>query len=407
MSLPPARRPLPLLRVGKHTVNSGDHITGRTMKTFNFTKHKSKFPETMVKSTKKPRGLLGLFSFSLTLPLATPLQSSKPAAGPWCQAELDYSAANEYIHAHYGLSPYFPAVRRMEPVYNAREGVFLDNGSRRPASLSANGFALAVQDATNGAASITDWHDMSQIRRHYLPDLRRILIQQYGDKVAHISFWCPTLRTAVSPKSSRSDETTTTPTSGFVATAHIDTDINAYSSMEKLAEMIQKNKLSDEESSNSANTQQLLVRALHKGQRFAIVNAWRNIGSAPVLQAPLAFMPTQYKDTDEAFPNGILDSEHSRWYTYPELTNDELLLFCQYDRDVAFPSDIWHCALVGISDGGDHRQSFDVRCLIVLDEIVPEERDRLSKVHRREPNLSREQSAIFCSEQAERRRRPQ
>ena len=72
-------------------------------------------------------------------------------------------------------------------------------------------------------------------------------------------------------------------------------------------------------------------------------------------------------------------AESSRWYVFPRMTHGEVLLFKQYDRDVARPSDTWHCALKGAeaADGdAPPRRSFELRCFVLFDETVPAACDR-------------------------------
>ena len=80
----------------------------------------------------------------------------------------------------------------------------------------------------------------------------------------------------------------------------------------------------------------------------------------------------------------------ARWYSYPDLTPDELLLFCQYDRDATRPSDLWHCALASTGD----RTSFDVRTLVVFADRPVEDR-----FVRTGALLTRDESQVFCAEQ--------
>ena len=120
-------------------------------------------------------------------------------------------------------------------------------------------------------------------------------------------------------------------------------------------------------------------------RRFAVVNAWRNIDPrSPVCRAPLAVMATRYKDGETSVvPEASPCTARSRWYVFPEMKADEVLLFMQYDRSADAPSDVWHCALPQMTEGSDvdqlpPRRSFEVRCLVIFDEQVPSDRDRFS-----------------------------
>ena len=250
--------------------------------------------------------------------------------------------------------------------------------------------------------------------------------------MSDVYFWCPTVRRLDSQPTPRGDAdrdnntTTAPPLANYAATVHIDTDVNAYASMADLIQVVAKNRFPG----TSVPVAPIVQALEHDGRRFAIINAWRNIGSTPVQRAPLALRPTRYIQPNAAFPHGTPDWTRSHWYTIPEMKphGSELLLFAQYDRDAAVPSDLWHCALSSVNDTGSSRtggsfsfsdqdndgalpqpppprESFDVRCLVVFHEKVPEDRDRWS---RRSPSkMNFQESQTFCSEQAERRRQKQ
>lgn len=355
---------------------------------------------------------------------------------PLYEVEIDYSAANEYVGAHYGAwrdTPYFernalPPSSKLEPVWNAREGVLLfddgdddsdddDSKSWKKPTVQNCGFALVDFDAPSSNRVVGDWMDLDAIRDVYLPEVSsRILERVYpGSRIRHLLFWNPVFREEKLDQT-RPEDKATTPTAGFAKYPHIDMDVNAYDDTRQLVELFRKNHVGGGTSSGADFPTDTVVEAIERGCRFAIVNAWRNVNSnEPVRKAPLALFSPRYEDKSErtggAFPVARPDPETSRWYAFPEIRHDELLVFCQYDRDAKCPSDTWHCALTEIdgssgTDGGiSNRKSFDVRCLIVFDEFVPAERDRFGP-NRPRSLLSLSQSATFCSDQA-RRRSPQ
>jgi hypothetical protein len=316
---------------------------------------------------------------------------------PWCEAKIDYSAAKEYIDAHYGnqRTVYFAALQKLEPVFDARKGVYDDKSeSWRPATVESAGFTL-MQAPTR----TTDWKNVSHVRDIYLPELQRILETTFeGSKISHVVFWHPVLR-GEKLTQTRPEDASMMPTSNAVAAVHIDTDVGAYEDVESIVSLIEKNRIN-----TGSFPRDELTAALRVGRRFAIVNAWRNIAPVPVARAPLAMLATRY-DGPGAFPEAAPDATRSRWYTFPEMKPDELLLFLQYDRDVSRPSDLWHCALPGVGDASaPPRQSFDLRCFIVFEEHVPGSRDRFG-LDRRRSLFSHSESQTFCSKQAERRSR--
>ena len=95
---------------------------------------------------------------------------------PWRTATVDYSAANEYIAAHYAhvhSKDYFATPgQATERIYDARLGVWDDAaGAAVPASLASCGFELQPSPT-----SMTCWSDADAVRAVYLPQLRAHLL---------------------------------------------------------------------------------------------------------------------------------------------------------------------------------------------------------------------------------------
>jgi hypothetical protein len=265
--------------------------------------------------------------------------------------------------------------------------------SIKTASIDSCGFALWKEPTR-----VTNWNDLDQIRNVYLPELRAILQEAYNDsKILHIIFWNPMLR-GESLEQTRPDHSTITPSAGFAASPHIDMDIGAYASPGDLVNLFEKNKVD-----TGPFPRQEVIESIDKGHhRFAVVNAWRNIAKSPVARSPLALFFARY-DHKKAFPEAAPNMVTSRWYTFPNMTNEEVLLFCQYDRDVTRPSDLWHCALTNTGDPtAESRTSFDVRCFIIFDESLPADCDRYGE-NRLASLLTLDQSGCFCDDQAARR----
>ena len=118
---------------------------------------------------------------------------------PWRTATVDYSAANEYIAAHYAhvhSKEYFASPSQAsEPIYDGRLGVWDDEAAAAvPASLASCGFALQPSPT-----SVTCWSDADAVRAVYLPQLRAQLTAAVEGsaahgKVAEVIFWHPVLR---------------------------------------------------------------------------------------------------------------------------------------------------------------------------------------------------------------------
>lgn len=324
------------------------------------------------------------------------LSLSPPVLKPFCEATIDYSAANEYVEAHYGnlapRTPYFERSFKEEPIYDARQGVYDDQSNcMKDTTIDSCGFTLL-----NKPSRVKDWTSLAQIRYTYLPELQSILQETYPDsKIRHAVFWNPMLR-GQDLQQTRPDDAST-PTASFAASPHIDTDVGAYNDPKDLISLFEKNRPSKDQFPTDD-----LVSYVKEGRRFAIVNAWRNIAETPVVRSPLALFSVQYDD-QKAFPEAAPNMDRSRWYVFSDMNKDEVLLFCQYDRDVSRPSDLWHCALTHTGDpSAASRSSFDVRCFIVFDDMVPEKCDRYSD-DRLASLLTQEESGCFCDQQAERR----
>ena len=149
----------------------------------------------------------------------------------WRTATIDYSAANEYVEAHYPrwhASGYFTPSYSCQPIYNARHGVYDDSlGALVPASLAGCGFAL-LRPGTE--AKVADWDDATEVRATYLPELRRLITEavdqsQAHDKVRDIIFWHMLIRQQGSPYVGPADPSGGAVSRGPIASmAHVDTD---------------------------------------------------------------------------------------------------------------------------------------------------------------------------------------
>ena len=118
--------------------------------------------------------------------------------------------------------------------------------------------------------------------------------------------------------------------------------------------------------------------------RFVYINAWRNVTTDPIENNHLAVCdetslvsPDDYLASDLFMPGAKLMqyglSDHNaakhRWYYFPKMQMDEVLLFKQFDSDTALPGRMtFHTAFVDptvrpdVSRETEHR----VPCLSVL-----------------------------------------
>jgi hypothetical protein len=341
-------------------------------------------------------------------------------AGPiaWRDAEIDYSAANQYIRSHYkthhlsGYS-YFSHVDKngeaLESIYDARKGFWDDDeAGPRLAEPSLMGCGFMLQHAPTTVT--IDFKDLEQVQDWYLPQLRSKVIPEAfpKDKISDIVFWHPMYRgdDQIMSKGNiqESAQQGVLPTASIVPLVHIDTDVGAFGSTDEIIRLVANSQLDDAEQARSFSTD-ALEDALDSGRRFCIVNLWRNVNlHQPVLRAPLAVLSTQYTPCESlrrsCFPDATPDRSTSRWYTFPSMTTDECLLFLQYDRDIQRPSDLWHCALASVKESGAQpRRSFEVRALVIFQDDVLPHRDCFAQ-DRTRPHLTRQESECFCEDQA-------
>lgn len=116
-------------------------------------------------------------------------------------------------------------------------------------------------------------------------------------------------------------------------------------------------------------------------RRFATYNIWKLI-SPPPQNMPLALCAANSIKVRDMVPaeahfgdpgNRIIWGEVStfsynpehEWYYYPDLSNDEMLIFCGYDSDPAYASIVPHTAFTDPScpkDAQHPRTNIDARC---------------------------------------------
>lgn len=329
----------------------------------------------------------------LFLRTATALSSSSSSSPvkPYGTAWIDYSAANEYLDEQYQdkiANPYFPQTRQEEDVYNGRNGVLVppppppssdsqdDNDahlSLAKPSLETCGFCLSSLPAPD----LKDWNNKAQLRECYLPILRRHFQTEFGDNIRHLLFYNPMAR-GEALDANRQDLTShELPTSPTQSKAHMDNDWNA-SDMNRVVGLVQKQSL-DYYDKEEEFPEKKLRQDVQDGYRYMVINCWRNIGATPIQRAPLGLYATRYSQPLQCFPAQQPDFSRSDWYVFPQMTNDECLLFKQFDRDNRYISDIWHCALHSLTQQdttADLRKSFDIRAFVVLNEKVPAKHDR-------------------------------
>ena len=115
-------------------------------------------------------------------------------------------------------------------------------------------------------------------------------------------------------------------------------------------------------------------------RRFAIVNVWRSIGAAPVLDTPLALCdarsvrPEDLVATELRYPDrtGEISMLRHRadhlWSYVSEMRRDEVLLFKQYDSDRSVARFVPHAAFdhPAMPPDAPPRQSIEARVLVTF-----------------------------------------
>lgn len=338
-----------------------------------------------------------VFVLALILPWSGAVRGLQP---PYAHgaAKIDYSAMNEYVEAHYkhlaGRRPYFPCNSNKEPIYNARDGILTESGSLVRASLGNCGFQLVsapseVQDDSN---------DKEAVKNVYAHELQALLTKEFGrDAIQYMELFHPMVR-GEGLEMTTSNSPSEIPTSPTASVAHIDNDIAAFD-IDRVVSLVENNAINKHHFPRQA-----IHDAIKSGQRFLVVNCWRNLGKEPIQRAPLGIYSIQYKNENACFPAGHIDFGQSRWYIFPQMTRDECLLFKQFDRDIRYVSDLWHCALHCLSvENAPLRRSMDIRAFIVLFERVPSRFDRYGR-NRIRPLITFEESEEFCECQGEARK---
>ena len=170
-------------------------------------------------------------------------------------ATVDYSAANEYVRAHYNQSQYFfgtsgtSSSKVEEQVYSGR--ILQTHYKNEREMLAENGLAIIESPIITEYDEPINWSDVNDIQSKYLPELERIitnnLFSSSSSQILGYCFWNPMMR-GETCQISRSDGSGTTqegqtPTANIASLVHIDTDVGAYESIQEFLNIVDKNKV--------------------------------------------------------------------------------------------------------------------------------------------------------------------
>ncbi len=112
---------------------------------------------------------------------------------------------------------------------------------------------------------------------------------------------------------------------------------------------------------------------------YRIVGLWRPITHRPLQDAPLALAALDSVRREDLIPNAIvyperrgetyavLHNKHHRWHYYPEMEQDETLLFLHYDSLAIGAGTVPHTAFEdpGTPEDAAPRQSIELRALVL------------------------------------------
>lgn len=315
-------------------------------------------------------------------------------------AQVDYSAASEFIETHYHIPNYFgnETTVRLEPIFDARSGVVTKVGTivAPLGSMKECGFCLL-----DAPTKVENFEDLSQIQSTYLAEMKELILlalQIDSSDIESIVFWHPMLRGEAMKPLPRSNSEPAMATAASMV--HIDTDVGAYG-LEGIVDLVGKNLVDPD---LNFDQDQIYKQLSKEKQRFLFLNTWRPL--VPVRSRPLALWAVQYKETNGLFPTMRPCLDSSLWYVFPDMEPSECLIFKQFDRRLDQPCDFWHTSL-DIKSNADTtyapRRSFDMKVLVILKEAVAPEQDRLAMSTA--PELTLEESANFCAEQARKRQK--
>ncbi len=225
--------------------------------------------------------------------------------------------------------------RRDVPVRDARA---LDGGDRR--TVAANGFELLPRPLSRPDL---DFLSHEQVVGEYYPDCARVVQEATG--AVHVFAFDHNVRSAGGKQSRRRIEGG----QQVQAPAHmVHGDYTLTGGPQRLRDLARPPGANDTlrpflAEGTSLVPPDLAERALAEDGRFAIINVWRNIADEPVATHPLALC-----DATTVHPEDLVVFEihyedrvgenyfakhapRHRWYFYPRLARDEVLLIKQWD----------------------------------------------------------------------------
>eukprot|EP00466_Bigelowiella_natans_P004574 jgi/Bigna1/79970/fgenesh1_pg.66_\ len=216
-------------------------------------------------------------------------------------------------------------------------------------SLDREGFTLLPQDVEAELGKDFNFYNDNDIIQRYYPSIAEKVKKATG--ATHVYAFDHNVRCASGKKSGKKLEGG----NAVQGPAHIvHTDYTLTSAPKRLRDLSNPPKTNDTWRKLTGGKDPLIPKgnvekAMSENGRFAMVNVWRNIRPEPVQRFPLAVMGAQSLDiddlttfeihyTDRIGENYFVRTSKSeqgghKWYYYPQMQQDELLVFKQWDSE--------------------------------------------------------------------------
>ena len=289
-----------------------------------------------------------------------------------------------------GNSSQYTGVDLEEKLLEVNDARQLPNAERR--TLHTNGFELVERPFTRANF---DFMDHAQVVTHHYPDC--VDLVQELTQARHVHAFDHNVRSAGGKRS----EARITGGQHVQGPAHVvHGDYTLTSAPTRLDDLARPPTSNDTFRMLTGDNTPLLdpdvtSGPLERGERFAIINVWRNIADEPVATHPLAlcdaqsFAPKDLVVFEIHYPERVgenyfakYDADH-RWYFYPSMKPSEALLIKQWDSDGSLASSrgespdsaspdapstfSFHSAFEdpATADDAPDRWSIEVRCIVV------------------------------------------
>jgi hypothetical protein len=216
--------------------------------------------------------------------------------------------------------------------------------------LNRNGFEL-----WHAPSSVGDFLDEDEVERRYVPELVELVLGATGADTAHVFDTLLRRREPGRPPMTLGGRRGLF--SGPAGRVHVD-----YTE------------------ASGARRYGKVLQGRPEPPRFAIVNVWRSIGSAPVLDTPLALCDARSVRKEDLVATELRYPERTgeislvryrpehRWSYVSEMRRDEVLLFKQYDSNLEVARFVPHAAFdhPAVPADAPPRQSIEARVLVTF-----------------------------------------